>query len=233
MSTPATPAIELKLEDGTIIKAASTEEALKTAVKMYEDTKKWAKDEIGKTNHSLEEQRAELQRIAAQQAKPASNGNGFNNESYYRMLNEDPIKAQNYLDSYRFGIKDPEDVPGYFQSMDRKITAFDQQMLAAQFVQQHEEFPQTADASKALTERVKELRDGGYPVTVDTMNLAWSQLTSEGKVKPIEKRAQEQEELPPSPGGGGQIIADSEIAKAEQLPDAELEKLLRAKGILR
>lgn len=233
MATPATPAIELTLKDGTVVKAPSAEEAFKTVVKMYEDTKEHFKGKTDQLAADLEAQRAEVARLAQQSRPQPTNHNGFNNEAYYKLLNDDPIKAQNYLDSYRFGIANPDEVPGYFQSMDRKISAFDQQLLAASFVQQHEDFPQTAETSKELTARVADLRNQGYPVTLDTMNMAYSQLVGEGKIKPIEKRAQEPEELPPSPGGSGAVMADSEVRKAENMNDADLEKFLREKGVLK
>lgn len=227
--------INLTLKDGTVVKAENAEEAFKTVVGMYENTKEWAKTEMGNLKTQVETAQAEAMRAAqlAEQNKPrVDNGNGFNKDQYYKLLNDDPIAAQNYLDGQRFGIE-PTQVPSYFQNLDRRVSVFEQQNLAVSFVQQAEDFPQTREASTALTDRVKELQQAGYPVTVDTMNMAYRQLVDEKRITPLERQQQQQEEIPPSLGGGGSSIPDAEIQKAEQMSDADLEKFLKAKGVLK
>jgi hypothetical protein len=227
-----TQGIELSLKDGTVIKASSVEEALKTAVKMYEDTKEWAKGQIDDTRTQLEQVRAEQQRLT-EASRPKPQPGEFNKDAYYKLLNEDPVNAQNYLDAYRFGLQRPDEVPQHFQRMEQRINSFEQQALAAAFLQQHDDFPQTADAAQTLTGRLEALYNQGYPATVDTLNMAWGQLTNEGRIKPIETRPEPEEELPVSPGGGSSDISTAEMNKFESMSTDQMEKYLREKGVLR
>lgn len=234
MSTAPTP-IELTLKNGEVVKAANAEEALKTLAKMYEDTKDWAKGKIDQTQADLEANKAETARLAqlVEQSRPRTN-DGFDKDQYYRLLNEDPMKAQNYVDAYRFGIPDPDQVPKYFQNMNEKITQFDGMTLAGQFLQQHEEFPQgDAEAAKALRNEMEGLTNQGHPFSMETMEMAYRRSVTAGKIKPLEAAAQQDDELPPSLGGSGSVVSDTEVAKAEQMNDADLEKFLREKGVLK
>ena len=105
MSTVPT-GIELKLADGSVIKAENVEEALKIAAKMKEDTSAALKEE----KQQREQLQARLDAIEAQAreaAKPKPIEGQFNNDRYFKLLNEDPVAAANYIDSHRFGIADP------------------------------------------------------------------------------------------------------------------------------
>lgn len=228
--TAAQPGIELKLENGNVIKAATAEEALKVAAKMIEDNSKAYRE----TKASLDTLQTQYSTVQQQieALKPKETPDGFDKDRYYQLLNENPIAAQNYVDSYRFGIGDPEAVPARFNEMYEKVTALDGQTLAAGFVNNHPEFPQDAEAAKALTERVKMLRGAGHPVSPDTMELAWSQLVNEGTVKPIDDDTKDDDELPPSLQGGGTQISPSELQKAENMSDRELQAFLKSKGML-
>jgi len=58
------------------------------------------------------------QEIQQKTAAPVDH-NAFNRDTYYKLVGEDPLMAQNYLDAFRFGISDPSQVPSYFQEMSR------------------------------------------------------------------------------------------------------------------
>lgn len=223
--------IELKLENGNVIKAESAEEALKVAAKMIEDNSK-AYRETKASLDQLQGQYGNLQQqVESLKPKPSSNG-GFNNDTYFKLLNEDPLKAQNYIDAHRFGIPNPDDVPGYFTGMYEKISSLDGQTLAAGFVNMHPEFPQDADTAKTLTQRVVQLKNEGHPTTMTTMEMAYTQLVNEGKIKPMETKEEEREETPPSPGGSGGVLSDAELAKVERMSTAEMSAYLKSKGLL-
>lgn len=231
MSEAATTGINLSLSDGTVVKADNPEEALKTLAKMYEDTKSWAKTKIEESAQQIEAVRAEQERLA-QQMQPKVPTNGFDKDRYYRLLNEDPVLANDYWFEHRFGRK-PDEVAANFDAMDQRLSVFEGQTLAGQFLQQHgEDFPQTPEAAKELRTHMEDLTARGYPATLDTMNMAYNHAVMSGKIKPLEKQ-QQQEDFPPTPGGSGSVISDSEIAKAENMSDADLEKFLRAKGALK
>jgi hypothetical protein len=223
------PGIELKLENGMVIKGDNAEEALKSAAKIIEDNVK-----------SYRETKAELDRLSAQfqefQSRPPApppktEASNFK-ERYYQLLNEDPIEAQNYLDSVRFGIQKPSDVPARFNEMYERISVLDGQTLAASFVNAHPEFPSDNEAAQVLTGRVRDLQRQGHPTDLHTMEMAWNQVVNEGKARPLEQRVEQSEELPPSPGGTGSAMSDAELRKAENLSDKELMALLKSKGML-
>lgn len=223
--------IELKLENGNVIKADNAEEALKVAAKMIEDNSK-AYRETKASLDALQGQYGTLQHeVESLKPKPSSNG-GFSNEQYFKLLNEDPLKAQNYIDAHRFGISNPDDVPGYFTGMYEKISSLDGQTLAAGFVNMHPEFPQDNETAKSLTERIVQLKKEGHPTTLTTMEMAYTQLVNEGKIKPLEMEKEEHEETPPSPGGSGGVLTDAEVAKAEQMTTPQLAAYLKSKGLL-
>jgi len=153
------------------------------------------------------------------------------------MVGEDPVGAQNYLDAYRFGIADPAQVPTYFQGMQTSVSNLEQSTLAAAFVNSHPDFPAGNENAQILTKEVVRLRGQGYPVTMDTLDLAWRNVVSEEKIKPIEP-PDEQETPNPSPGGGGQGTVDAETSRIEQdvvsgkMSMVDFEKYLRSKGML-
>lgn len=226
--------IELQLKTGEVIKAPSYEEALKIAVKMVEDNKEYARG-LKDKSEALEQRMAAIEAKAAADARPKPVEGQFNKDEYYKRLNDDPISAQNYLDSYRFGIPDPNAVPTTFQQMQRDISVTRQEAMAAQFVQQHaKDFPQTPEAARDLRTRFEAYLADGYPATIETLNLAYGRAVSEGTIKPLEEKEQEREE-PPNPnlsGGGAAGITDSEMAKIDQMSDAELEKYMKSKGLI-
>lgn len=226
--------IELKLADGSVIKAGSAEEALKIAVKMVEDNKEYARG-LKANSEALEQRMAAIESKAAEAARPKPIEGQFNKDEYYKRLNEDPISAQNYLDSYRFGIPDPNAVPGTFQQMQRDISVTRQEAMAAQFMQQHaKDFPQTAESAKDLRSRFEAYLADGYPATIETLNLAYGRAISEGTIKPLEEKEPEPDVQPnPSLNGGGAAAIDaSEMQKVEAMSDSELEAYMKSKGLI-
>lgn len=226
----ATP-VELTLKTGEVIKAANYEEALKIAVGMAENTKDVYREEKTK-REALEAQVASLSSQVQSLNKPPIQDGKFDRDRYYKLLNEDPIQAQNYLDGQRFGI-DPSRVPTYFQEMNQTISEVRQNMVAGQFLAQHaEDFP--PDAAPLLTKKTEELLAQGIPYTVDTVNLAYSQLVASGQVKP-NKPAERREEEQPNPslvgGGGDAMISPDEDAKMARMTMEELTAYMRSKGV--
>lgn len=235
--TAVKPGIEIQLADGTKVTGADESEALKNALKMIEDNKTYAR-QMKERAETYESQNAALAaQIEANKPKPVVEPGKFSNDQYYTLLNSDPIAAQNYLDSFRFGIPDPAQVPQTFINMNQQVTSLTQQTVTAQFLQQHDDFPQDAGAVKTFSARMQQLFSSGYPFTADTMGFAYRQLVDEGAIKPMEKRTSPADE-PPNPslggsgaGGGGDQWNDP--ASWEKLDDKTLEAKLKAAGALR
>lgn len=234
MSTSAvTPQeLEFKLGDGSVVKAASIEEAFKTVAKMKEDTAA----ELRRVREEAQSYRSQVDDFTAreQAARQAASGNTkeFNRDHYYQLLNQDPIEAQNYIDRHRFGVDNPVES---FNYMRQSVDSLTQQTVAASFLQQHaDDFPAgDAEAAKRLTERVTNLTNEGMPFNVRTLNLAYSELIQEGTIKPVEKT--QDEVIVPNPsltGGSSQAASQAELSKIENMSDKDLEALLRSKGLL-
>src|SRR5205085_3009405 len=216
MSTnpPAATGFEFKLADGSVVKAENIEEAFKTVAKMKEDTAAALKSERAE-REQLAAQMNALQAEVARKNTPPPDNNNFNRDTYYKLVGEDPIMAQNYLDAYRFGVPDPAQVPQYFQEMSQTVTNLQQQTLAATFVSMHPDFPPSGESAEKLTAEVVKLRQEGHPVNMNTMELAWRNCVANETIKPIEA-ADETEETNPSLSGGGSAGADAESARVEQ-----------------
>jgi len=233
MSTAPPTAIELTLKTGEVIKAPSYEEALKIAVGMAENTKDVYKEEKAK-REALEARVASMEQAA--RPKPVAQEGQFDNDKYYRLLNESPVSAANYVDSFRFGIPDPNEVPRVFQTIQRDVSVTRQESMAAQFMQQHsKDFPANPESASALRKQTESLMAQGHPMSVDLLNLAYMQAVESGQIKPLEeKSAQTREEPNPSLSGGGAagIVDVAEEQKVASMSDKELEGYLRQKGML-
>lgn len=225
---PGTP-IEIKLGDGSVIKGANLEEAIQNAAKRVEDNVSAYRTEKQKR----EEAEAEASRLRTEleSKTPQTTGDGFQKDRYYQLLNEDPIAAQNYVDQYRFGVQDPV---AAFNGMRQSVDAIQQQAVAAAFSAIHaEDFPATPEAARELTRRTEQLVNQGFRYGIETVNYAYDQLVKEGTIKPLEQ--EEDAPNPPNPslsGASGTAVPD-DVARAESLSDADLEKLLRSRGVLR
>ncbi len=246
--------VEITLGDGSKIVGKDYEEAIQNAVKRIEDRSKDLKEQQEKSTklqteldgykQTEEERKAEADRQRALEAqKKDKKEGGLDKVEYYRLLNEDPIAAQNYLDSVRLGVSDPSQVPGIFTGMSRKINEIDQERVASTFWRNHPEFPQELSAAKLLDKRVGQLLQEGHPFSARTFNMAYEELVGEEVIKPMdldtekkkeeEKKRKEEEQPNPKLVGGGGGAEDAELRKFENMSMNDLEKLGREKGWVR
>lgn len=228
--------VEITLGDGSVVKGANMDEAFKNLAAMKENASlavKTMRDDLEKERLQREALSAEVERLK-NPPKP-TNGNEFNREHYYKLLNEDPIGAQDYVDRYRWDM-DPVQVRQQFMEMRQRVDNITQQTVAASFLQMHaDDFPPDPAAARTLTQRVSDLvTKSGFAFSTDTLNYAYGQLVDEGSIKPNEQQTVVQEDTAnPSLSGTGSAIADTEITKAEKMSDKELEAHLRSKGMIR
>jgi hypothetical protein len=256
--TTNTTAVEVRLGDGSIVKGATMDEAFANLSKMKVDTnaalmesreslrlEKEEKERLAQEKTALEEQL----RAAKEPPKPApqTDGKGFNRDTYFAMLGEDPMKAQDYVDSFRFGIESPDKVRDTFNTMrqtidnvSQRVDGFTQQSVTAAFLAQHPDYPQgDPEAAKILTNRVAELTQAGFPYNPDTIEFAYMQMVGQEKIKPLELTQDDQQQATPQDApnpsltGAGAGVLDTEAQKAEQMSDADLLKLLQSKGMFR
>lgn len=246
--------VEITLGDGSKIVGKDMEDAIQNAVKRIEDRSKDLKEQQEKTTklqaeldgykQTEEERKAEADRLKALEAqKKGKTEGGLDKVEYYRLLNEDPIAAQNYLDSVRLGVADPNQVPGIFTGMSQKINQIDQERVASRFWQNHPEFPQEIGAAKLLDKRVGQLLTEGHPFNARTFNMAYEELVNEEVIKPMdlendkkkeeEKKRKEEDRPNPQLTGGGGGADDAELRKFENMNMNDLEKIGREKGWVR
>ena len=229
--------IELTLGDGTVVKAPNVEEAFKVVAKMKEDTAaalRDAKAQLATIQSERDNYAQQVESVRQQQerANQVANG-GYSKEYYYKLLNEDPMAAADYLDAYRYDLPQ-EQVRQTFIGVRQNVDNLVYQSVTSSFLAQHaEDYPQgDKEAARAMVGRMKQLVDNGLPVTADTMNYAYTQLVGEGTIKPLQQVQDETPDAPPSMSGPGMSISDSEASKAEQMDDKQLAALLRSKGML-
>ena len=235
--TPVNPGFEFKLADGSVVKAENVEEAFKTVAKMKEDTSAALKEERTK-REEMEQRMNQLQAEVQARNTPSAHEDGkFDKDRYFRLVGEDPMMAQNYLDAYRLGIGSPEQVPGYFQNAFRSLSNLEQNTLAASFVNTHPEFPGGTEEAEILTKEALRLQQAGHPMNMDTLDIAWRNCVEQELIKPVEA-PHEQEEPNPSLTGGGAGTVDAEASRIEadvmsgKMSMSDFEKYLRSKGAL-
>ena len=248
--------IEVKLGDGSVVKGANMEDAFKNLSEMKVN----ASNAILEKQRLYENEKTERERIAQELAdakaalavatkppevkKPVVDEKAFSKDTYFQILGEDPAKAQDYLDAYRFGIGEPEKVREVFNSMrqdignvKQQVDVFTQQSVTAAFLAQHPEYPQgDAEAAKLLTSRVNELTSKeGFPFNPSTVEFAFFQLVNSDKIKPVEEKSEEVKSENPNPAltGPGAVVIDTEAQKAESMSDKELLALLQSKGMFK
>jgi hypothetical protein len=235
--TPTTP-FEFKLADGSVVKAENIEEAFKTVAKMKEDTSAALRTEREQREGLQQQMEALRAEVAQRTAPPRVSNGGFDRDHYYKLVGDDPMMAQNYLDAHRFGIQDPTQVPQYFQGLQSTVSNLEQQTLAATFINTHPDFPANNDNAKILTQEVIRLREAGHPIGMDTLDLAWRNCQSAETIKPVEP-PDERDEPNPSMGGGGSSSMDAEASRIEadvisgKMSMGDFEKYLQSKGMLR
>lgn len=231
-----TQGFEYKLADGTVVKADTIEDAFKTVAKMKEDTAA-ALRESRQNREELQQQMNQLQAEVAKRTQAPADPGQFNRDYYYRLVGEDPVMAANYVDSFRLGIPDPQQVPGYFQNAFQTLTKMEQDYLAASFVNVHPDFPANRENADTLTKEAIRLMGDGHPMNMDTLEIAWQNCVASERIKPAEV-PDEREEVNPAPGGSGAAVADSEVSRIEEdvvsgkMSMADFEKYLRSKGAM-
>lgn len=221
----------LTLGDGSVVTGATMEEAFQNLAKMKVDTANALKAEREAKAAAEAEKNVYAQQLQQrQEPKPKGNNGDFDKEEYYRLLNADPVAANDYYFQYRFG-RSPEEFNNEYQRYGQTVSVLEQQTMAAAFAAQHaEDWPASPEAAKALRSRVEQLTGSGIPFNLDTMNYAYSQLVDEGTIKPVEKK--EEERPNPALSGTGQVTVPDDIKNAATLSDADLMKLMKKHGML-
>src|SRR5260370_24285633 len=255
ITVPKEGAIEVKLGDNSVVKGEDLEDAFKNLAERKVNASRAIKEKSGLYETETEERtriegeltavRAELDKTKQPPPPPKQDdGKGFNRETYFALLGEDPMKAQDYVDSYRFGIESPDKVRDTFNNMregldrvSQQVDSFTQESVTARFLAQHPEYPQgDLDAAKKLTAQVSELVKQGMPYSPTVVEFAFFQLVNSDQIKllePEEEKKPETPEMPPPSLSGVSAAEMGEITKAESMSDKDLLTLLQSKGMFK
>lgn len=241
----ATP-IEIKLGDGTVVKANDMEEAFRTVAKMKEDTAAAlaeARAEAIRYKTESEATAGRLQELerAREVKQPIATGNGKMSAEQHQRWQQyyadgDPVGAANYVDSIRFGIPSPDAVPGAFIGMSNQVTDLTKMNVAATFMaENYDVYDQTPANNRILNQELDKLYSQGFPYNAQTAKFAFDECVRRGvmKEKEIETQRNEPEPNPTLGGPGSAGGLTQEEQKYESMTTAQLEALVRSKGMIR
>ena len=229
--------LEIKLEDGSIYKGASKDEVITALGKAKVDTAKAMRDREEQVRR-LEGQ-LEQYRTAAKPAESAAPV--LDTAKYYALWERDPLLAQNYLDSVRFGVADPAQVPARFNRMHDLTEDYHDKLQMATFYQRCPEYLPSNDNADLILAR---LQTEGRDLSAENLESAFRGLVRDGKITPAAPAtaggaspapAPGQSNAPPpslpGAGGGGGTLPTSE--SFENLSTEDMEKALRSANILK
>lgn len=229
--------LEYKIEEtGEVIKGKDMNEIVETLKKMHVDTRS-----------ALQETKKEKDALLAARVQPEpvkTNGEpAFNPDEYWKRINAgDILGAQNYVDSYRFGIPADEVVDTISTTVRQSQFAHDE-IVTAKFKMENTDWPGTTEAANAVADRVRQMQaeasaqgDSVPRWSVRTLNNAWQDVKKDGRIKALDTSEQKVEKPggpPPTlKGTSGGSIEDQIAERAATMPMSEFEELLRKQGKL-
>lgn len=221
--TPTEPEeYEIRLDTGEVFKGKDKDEVLQKLAKAKADATAAIRDR--------ERQIRELKELKSQ--PKAEVGSEFNKDEYYNLFAQDPMAAFDYAMSYKLGVP-PEDVGPALRYAYTTTQVVNAQMENAAFRMKYPDAPLGDEFANIMVERMNEL---GRDWTAQNLGATYLELVHEGKIKP-EKKSKESDNTPPAviPSLGStssRSAEDDEMSKVEGMSTAELEKYLRAKGML-
>ena len=218
---------QFTLGDGTVVKAANWEEAFQKVAEMKTNTAA-----------ALRDRESQIETLrAAQQAPPPNlpktTSDGFDQKAYWELMNANPVAAQNYLDSFRLGVDNPNNVPLLFNEM-RNVSVFSADNFEIQsFMQRNPDFPGTDEAADLIINR---LASRNAPLTADNLEYEYLKGVRDGAIEPLGDEAP-RAFVPPNLQGSSLSREESSILNQlrdpNQVPDDKLDEFMRKIGALK
>jgi hypothetical protein len=213
---------EFKLGDGTVVKAASWEEAFQKVADMKVHTAE-----------ALRDREAQIETLRQSQAPPPvpvpEPGSGFDQKKYWELMNADPLAAQQYMDGVRFGV-DPNIVPNLYREVFNASQYSADTFEITQFLQNNPDFPGTTEATDIVVDTCAE---EGRPLTKENLEYVYLRSVRDGKIEPAGEEA-EQPWAPPSLKGGGGTQSQQDIDQLiANTPDNKLDEVYKRLGLLK
>jgi hypothetical protein len=215
------------LGDGTVVKAASWEEAFQKVADMKVNTATALRDR--------ERQIEEFRNAPSQSAPPdpaLSPTRGMTpaqQKQYWEYANQDPILADDYKDSIKYGIP-MEQVAGLereifnasqYSADSKEITTFQQK------------YPDYPGDNESLNKIFARMEQEGLPITARNLGSTYLELIYEGELQPVEAEAPKPW-VPPNLQGGSTNKEEKNIMQMiADTPDDKLDDVYRRLGLLK
>jgi hypothetical protein len=226
---------EFRLGDGTVVKASNWEEAFQRVAEMKSNTAAALRDreeQIRRQDDRIRELNELHNAVVTNRPVPdAGNASGFDEKTYWSLMNTSPINAQNYLDAFRMGVDRPEQVPLLFNEM-RNVSVYSADNMEMQsFMQRNPDWPGTDQGADLIIER---LAQKNAPLTADNLEYEYLKAVRNGEIEPLQDEA-ERPFVPPNIGSGASLSRD-DVNVMEQIrntPDDKLDEVYRRLGLLK
>lgn len=216
---------EFVAADGTRYEATSQEDLFAKVTGALNNTKEHAK----KLEWKLRDQK---ETTPKPETKPATTG-AFSKDEYYKLMETDPLAAQDYLDKHRFG-KDPKQmvtdiINEHEVAKSHEVRTLQEETQAFYDSPAGREFAQveTKELDQLLLGR---LQEQNLPVTAWNLKAAYRDLKDDGKIPSVGKPAERPRPNPSSAvGPGGQI--PPEEPDFSTMSKSELAAYMKKNGV--
>ncbi len=218
-----TPKFEFRSVDGTLYEAESQEELFKKISGALDHTKTAVKDR--------ERQIHELRKQPV--VEPLKPENAFDRDTWLKLMDEGtdgPLKAQRYMDKYRFGTENPEEI---FKSMTQEQERAQQRDEAMRFYQtpagQAFAKVETPELDKVMMD---ELAKQGLPTTASNLRAVYYELRESGHIPaPPEGKQATPKKAPPPSAHGTRNETTEEEPDFNRMTKTELAAYMRKQGM--
>ena len=214
--------IEVKLETGQVYKGKTKDEIMDKLAKAETEATKAIRDRDEQIRNLTAALASKASSPTTAKAAERKMDESFDSSKYYELLQKDPLAAETYILEHNPTV----------QALVQKLARIDEGVETYNFQVRNQDYPATKEASAAIMARMEA---EGRSWTADNLEIVFNTLKREGTVKPLEAKKEAEEEVKtpkPPPTVRGESFQQEAHAQIEQLSDADLEKLLRKKGLL-
>lgn len=216
---------EFVAADGTRYEATSQEDLFAKVTGALNNTKEHAK--------KLEFKLRDIKDTTPKpEAKPVQNG-AFSKDEYYKLMESDPLAAQDYLDKHRFGTDSKsmvkEAIKEESDARQREVKTLQEETAAFY------ESPAGQEFAKVETKELDQLllgtlQERNLPVTAWNLDAAYRHLRDSGKIPTAGKPAERPRPNPSSASGSGGQIPPEE-PDFNSMSKADLAAYMRKQGV--
>lgn len=218
------------LGDGTVVKAANWQEAFEKVAEMKTNTSQALRDreeQIRQRDALLEQHRTAPE--PGKNPVVSSPGDKFDQKHYWELMNNDPQEGQDYIDSFRFGVRQDQVRPligEIYQVSQHSADNFEVQS----FNSRNPDFPGTDEASDYI---LKKLVEENRPLTAENMEYVYLRAVRDGEITPLGEESQSPF-IPPNLHGTSLSQNDAGVLEQiKNLPDDQLDAYYKKLGLLR